>query len=154
MRKRPAGSSEGVLWSCVHPESQHKLDIKQKVDRCLLMVIQEQSRQILQVRVDTFGEVQDQSQQLPLEHPAVGACLQFMKELLVKFKDGGIARCDLAALRDKMLKEKKIEKGKKVIRRRPAACEEHQKTSGKKQKTEEPEEDFDVKPAEQETENI
>ena len=58
------------------------MKVDQRVDRSLLMSIYEQGKQISQVRVDKFGDLdQDAPARLPNEHEVVKLAGDFMVEL-------------------------------------------------------------------------
>ena len=75
--RTPGAVGTGVLWSGETHDTRHALKIEQRVGRSLLMSLYDQSRQVLQVRQDTFGEVKDHSKQLHADDPTCKACLEF-----------------------------------------------------------------------------
>lgn len=53
------GVTPEKFWTGMHSETNHSIYVDQRIDRHLLMSIYEQSKQICQHRVDSFGEVDD-----------------------------------------------------------------------------------------------
>ena len=97
LRKR----TQTVLAEMSHSLSSHKLSVVQKVDRKLLVVINEQSRQILQVNANTFGAVPDEGQRLPDDAPTLKLAAHFMISLMEHYAAGNCQRSDLQAERDR-----------------------------------------------------
>jgi hypothetical protein len=97
--------SAGVLWCDEHSISHNKLTLSQRVDRSLLLSLWEQSRQILQVRLDAFGPIGSQKQQLEESDPILLKALDFMKGIAVDYKTGKLQRSDLKKARDEALKK-------------------------------------------------
>ena len=102
MRTKPHAST-GKLWSCEHSQTRHRLYIEQRVDRKLLLSLFEQSKQRLQVRIDTFGPVADQNKQLPADDPVLKKALAFMVPLGVAFGDDKVDVLGLRRLRNDQL---------------------------------------------------
>lgn len=136
---RAGASVRSVLWSGTHVITKHSLEIKQRVDRQLLLSLYEQSRQILQVRMDKFGDVPDQKQ-LPPDHATLKLALDFMVPLAESFKDDAV---DIDGLK----KQKKIAESRLgvsqarepvQVQKRPASGEnedKEEKPVTKKKKT-------------------
>jgi hypothetical protein len=103
MRNNPNKSS-CRLWEGEHITTHHAICIKQMVDRCLLLVVFEQSKQRLQVRMDAFGEVANQSQQLPKDDPTLAKAVAFMVPIAKKFQSGELDHKDLKGHRDECLR--------------------------------------------------
>eukprot|EP00972_Heterocapsa_arctica_P027402 4029007-Heterocapsa_arctica.AAC.1 len=78
LRRGPgAGSSStGELWTGTHCDTKHKVTIHQRVDRFLLLSMYEQQRQILQVRMNLFGPVANDHEQLPMGDCTLEAAMQ------------------------------------------------------------------------------
>jgi hypothetical protein len=100
---RAAHATPGRLWLQEHSGTKHKIYIEQRVDRKLLLSLYEQSKQRLQVRVDAFGQVEDQTKQLPKDHPALVKALAFMIDIGWKFVNGEIPISDLKRHRDEKM---------------------------------------------------
>ena len=98
------GHSTGDLWCETHCESKHKLTVKQRVDRCLLLSLYEQQQQILQLRLNLFGKVEDEAKQLPKEHPTLQKALSLLIPLATKYAKNEIKKQDLKTLRDSEMK--------------------------------------------------
>ena len=72
-KNRP--NSDSKLWTATQAETEHSLSIAQKADRKLLLVLNEQGRQVLQVDVSRFGSLPempapDRAKIIPNEHGA------------------------------------------------------------------------------------
>jgi hypothetical protein len=78
--------------------------LSQRVDRCLLLSLYEQTSQRLQIRVDKFGEVLDQSKQLPADSPVLQLAMDVMLPIAKKFVNGEIEVKDMLQLRNDALK--------------------------------------------------
>ena len=118
------------MWSGCHQQSRHILTLRQKVDRALLLVLYEQSRQILMVRIDKFGPIADQHRQLPVGDPVLASALDMMKEIADRYAKGSIERQGLSDARGQMLRAMGLE-----MRKRPAACDEEPKMAPMKRAT-------------------
>ena len=127
--RTPGAVGTGVLWSGETHDTHHALKIEQRVDRSLLMSLYEQSRQVLQVRQDTFGEVKDHSKQLHADDPTCKACLEFLVDLAVDYASGKVPLESLKHERDARLKTlglwdnrpRRDNRLQKQVRKRPAA---------------------------------
>jgi hypothetical protein len=100
---RAVHAAPGRLWSQEHTSTKHRIYIEQRVDRKLLLSLYEQSKQRLQVRVDSFGQVADQTKQLPKDHPALVKALAFMVDIGTMFANGEIGLGDLKRHRDEKM---------------------------------------------------
>ena len=118
-------------------ETNNAIAIQTKCDRALRMVVTEQKRYILQVRVEWFGELpQPQPKQVGIENETVQKCLDFMKPLALDYINNKIASPkELKKRRDlKMIAYgiSKTKKGKsanieKTTKKRPAQNVEEKK---------------------------
>ena len=99
------GSSVGDLWVATQKETKHKLTIKQRVDRCLLLSLFEQQRQILQLRMNLLGPVDDENRQLPKGHPTLEKALAIMVPLGTKFANSKMSKAELKLARDAEIKK-------------------------------------------------
>ena len=105
---------EEPLWTGVQHSSHNHMHISQRLDHSLLMSIFEQSRQIMQVRVDIFGP-------LPSPQPAVVPRLDDTLQKCLKFMtDGDISVQQLKEFRDNTLRAEGWIKHKQM--KRPAAA--------------------------------
>ena len=86
--------SKKLEWT--HLVTKHSITVAQRVDRCLLVSTYEQNRQVLQVRVDAFGAIEDQSKQLPDNDPVLLKAMEFMGDIAKDFAGNVIMRHDLA----------------------------------------------------------
>ena len=71
-------SSTGDLWVGTHNQTKHKIVLKQRVDRVLLLSLYEQERHVLQVPVSSFGPNESEHVQLDREHPTLKKALAMM----------------------------------------------------------------------------
>ena len=119
-RDRVKGASPR-LWEGDHSVTKHLLTIQQRCDRCLLLSMFEQDRQILQVRVDKFGHLDHQNRQ-PDDNETLQKALSFMIEIAVMFQSDQYKRDDLRDLKDGMIKSRNINcKPSKNLHKKPAA---------------------------------
>ena len=102
-RESTKPKSSTVFYETEHASNKHKLQIVQKVDRKLLMVINEQSRQILQVNLDQFGELSDQRKQVSNDHPCVQRAGAFLREICDLYAEGKLDRSCLKRARNERL---------------------------------------------------
>ena len=76
------------LWEGVAVGTSHELYISQRVDRCLLLSMYEQSKQIAQVRVDRFGTLDgDQPAQVDNSSKPVQDALAFFSPIRNRLHD-------------------------------------------------------------------
>jgi hypothetical protein len=94
----------GRIWQGEHKTTHHAIFIEQRVDRCLLLSLFEQSKQRLQLRMDMFGEVANQSQQLPKDDPTLAKAVAFMIPIAQKFESGELDHSELKEHRDECLR--------------------------------------------------
>jgi hypothetical protein len=114
------------LWTGTRIGVNHSLTLEQRPDRNLLLSLKEQSRQVLQVRVNLFGPLPDpQPAVLSLDVPALKAARDFMVPICEAYAAGTIKETtDLAGERDKQLEALGLSVGRKPsARKRPAAAE-------------------------------
>jgi hypothetical protein len=120
---RGGSSYCGELWASTHAVTKHKISIQQRVDRNLLLSLFEQTRQILQIRIDLFGPIEDQRSQLPKDSDFVKKSLSFMQPIAEKYCRGDLCKDDLKNARDVAIKELGLVSIKKAAMKRPACCE-------------------------------
>ena len=118
IRKPTASLATGILWSSEHAINHHLVHISQRVDRCLLLSVYEQSCQRMQVRMDKFGPIADQSKQLPPDSDVLQRALAFVKPIAERFASGEIDAKEMTALRNNALSE--LPKQAKVASEEPA----------------------------------
>jgi hypothetical protein len=112
--RKKAGEVFKPLWIGEVIRNHNKLLVELLVDRDLLMIITEQGRQVLQIRVDRWcaehGELPGQQPcRAPDDHPAVQACLKFLMPLVDQYANGEImGKADLQKARDKKLKDENM----------------------------------------------
>ena len=100
----PEGS-EGSLWEGEHIATKHVLTLCQRPDRKLLLSLFEQGRQILQVRMDHFGELDDPNTRLPRDSEILKKAVEFMKPIAELFAKNKIQKDELSSVRDNLLKK-------------------------------------------------
>ena len=102
-------TAPGVLYENEHTQTHHKISIKQRVDRSLLMSVYEQNRQILQVKMNLFGPIDNENVQQPLDHPATQGALSLLtgKPLVDKYCAGELTQQQLKDTRAEALKDLK-----------------------------------------------
>jgi hypothetical protein len=103
LASRSGSSSVGPLWTGNQIGTKHKITVHQKVDRHLLLVMFEQTRQVCQLRLDSFGPLSDQAQQLPREHESIVQGLKILVPIAERFCAGELVRDDLKAARDQAM---------------------------------------------------
>jgi hypothetical protein len=115
VRTKPA--STGKLWSREHSVTHHKVTLEQRVDRKLLLSLYEQSKQRLQVRIDSFGPVLDQSRQLPSTDPVLQKALEFMIPMAQAFVNDEVDLVGLRRMRNDSLAPPAKAKAKATMKR-------------------------------------
>lgn len=118
------GSYCGELWSSTHSVTKHKIHLQQRVDRHLLISIFEQTRQILQLRLDQLGPIDDQRQQLPKESEVLKKGISIMQPLAEKYCRGEVSKDDLKQARDTAIKESGFTIFKQAAMKKPACSKE------------------------------
>ena len=119
-QRKHKSSAESSLWSGVHSITNNKVTVVQRVDRSLLLSVVEQGRQILQVRVDRFGELPGpQPSTVPRTDPTLSKAADFLQPIAEDYCRDVIKLTDLQQIRDEKLREEKIPMR---VARRPAAA--------------------------------
>ena len=78
-----------------HAQTHHRLCVQQRCDRELLLSCYEQSRQILQCRVDRFGVLEEpQPRTMPNTHAAVQEAFRHMRPLIERYAMGELKTVD------------------------------------------------------------
>jgi hypothetical protein len=72
------------LWTGTHTITKHTITIKQRVDRDLLLSLYEQNAQILQIKMNNFGDVYDTSK-LPDDSVILKKAVEFMQPIAEDF---------------------------------------------------------------------
>ena len=107
--KKPNANESEPLWKGQHKGTHNKLCLVQKPDRNLLLVLEEQSRSVCQIRVDKFGELPGpQPARVQLDVASLQGCLAFMTAIAILYEGDEIERSQLYNLRDRMLQERDI----------------------------------------------
>jgi hypothetical protein len=119
---RAVYGSPGTCWEGMCEGSKHALVIRQRVDRRLLLCLFEQSRQILQVNLGSFGDIDDEARQQDLKHPAVIAGLQMMLPIAELYAAGKLQRKELTKARDNAMAGLTLHPLKPIAMRRPASA--------------------------------
>jgi predicted GIY-YIG superfamily endonuclease len=95
--------SKDLLWQTEHAETHHAIHVAQRIDRHLLICIYEQSRQRMQVRMSTFGDVIDEMKKEPMESKTLQIATKFVQAIAEKFAAGELSHQQLTAHRDAKL---------------------------------------------------
>lgn len=78
--RRQHSEAHRALWAAAHCKTHNKLTLAQRVDRGLLLSLDDQTKQVCQWRVDRHGKLPKEQQQPSLvdnNDPAVQACAAF-----------------------------------------------------------------------------
>jgi hypothetical protein len=121
----------GELWRGLHKDTQHDVVIRQKVDRHLLLIMVEQSKQITQVFMHSFGRVHDERVQLPVEDVVCQDAVRFLAIIAKKYCDGELTRDQLSNEKDKMMKAEGLV-NHPALMKRPAAAPKAETAAVKK----------------------
>ena len=126
-----------------HHETHNKITLVQRLDRRLLFSVFEQSRQICQLRVDTFGEVPEALEALPLTDLAITRGIEFWTPILVAYTKGEIAdKKGIMDARNKALKLGRLVKPR--AKKPPGEKTTQAKVEGKAKVTSSPLSDFSL----------
>jgi hypothetical protein len=106
--QRTSGSKETMpsLWSGIHKITKHRITLKQRTDRELLISVFEQNAQILQVRADKFGSVpivDGLQKRLNEDSETLRKAIKFMTPILEAFIEDKIQKGDLKAEKDQIM---------------------------------------------------
>ena len=96
-----AGGDMGSYFTIQQKGTGHKVHIAQRVDRKLLMVVFEQGKHVLGLKLNLFAEISDESQRLPKEHHAVQEALKLLNPIAADFANLKLQKFDLMQARDK-----------------------------------------------------
>ena len=117
-----------IHWEGKHKPSGHTLTMVQKVDRELLLLLREQSKQVLQIKVKLFGECPSDVR-VPSTSEVLKSAIEFLQPIASLYADGMIERSGLIAERDRRMKEQNIGRkpdakfvAKPNVLKRPAAA--------------------------------
>ncbi len=91
-------------WIGQHVATHNAITVQQRLDRCLLLSMYEQNSQVLQVRLDLFGEIENQFEYLPDDSPILIRGLRFIDEFATDYCRDKIVREKLVEVRDAKLK--------------------------------------------------
>jgi hypothetical protein len=120
-RSKNQGPDSGNLVDMEAATTKHRIVVCQKIDRKLLLIVQEQSKQVLMLRVNLFGEVPNEKERLDPKHPTMQAALTFIMPIVERFASGELARSSLSTARDEALKEGGFGKSKKAAAKTKSA---------------------------------
>jgi hypothetical protein len=104
VRRSAAPNTAGVLWSREHKITHHLIHVGQRIDRCLLLSLYEQTAQRLQIRIDKFGPVDDQNKQLDADSPVLKLAMDIMVPIAEKFASGVYEIKDLTPARNEAMR--------------------------------------------------
>ena len=79
------------------------MTLAQRVDRQLLLSLYEQSRQILMVKLNLWGAIENEHERLPQTSDILKKGVDFMTGIATKYAAGEILRADLKKYRDENL---------------------------------------------------
>lgn len=89
MQAARGGKIQTPLWEGTHHATHHVLQLKQRPDRCLLLSLYEQSRQVCQWKVAKHGVLEDPTNSIkPADHEAVVAAANFAIPFCLKYAEG------------------------------------------------------------------
>jgi hypothetical protein len=116
------GVGVGDLAVLQHKANNHTISIRQKVDRHLLLAAYEQKKMIFSVKVNLWGKVEDERQQVLPAHPACQGALAFAKKVLEQYCNGEVDKKGINTLKNTMLKAEGLHKSeRKACMKRPAS---------------------------------
>ena len=115
----------GVYYEKEHASTLHRITIVQKVDRSLLLAINEQDRQILMVKLNLFGHIDDEKVRLQRGDPVLQAGLEFMATIADRYVRDEIKRRDLKDVRNSALLDKGIDQTRSTVKKRPVCADHH-----------------------------
>jgi hypothetical protein len=121
MENAKVGKMPGDLWSGTHCRTNNIVTIKQKVDRSLLLIIQESKKQICMVKINLFGKIEDERVQLQEGHPVLTKAVVFMRAVAEKYISDSIQKAGLIGFRNELFAIEGIEV--RPVRKRPAAAQ-------------------------------
>jgi len=109
--RTPRVWGDATLYQRQVRSSGHVLSIKQHCDKVLRMSLYERSSQILTVNVDCFGDLGGKTKVLERYHPAVVACLDFIRPIADAYAEGRLLEGELTSERNSRLARiKKMQK--------------------------------------------
>jgi hypothetical protein len=122
--KKTSGPDQGNIMEFEAESTRHRIVLMQKVDRSLLVIATEQSKQVLMLRARLFGEVLDEGQRLPIDHPTIKAAADFLHAIMKEYAAGKIQRSDLINIRNQKLADMGLKDIKKPssVAKKPAAA--------------------------------
>jgi hypothetical protein len=100
LQTRKSASSDAALWEAEHSVTKHSIQLKQRIDKPLqnqpiatrlLVSMYEQGKQVCQVRLCKFGDVEGSGETMPPEHKTVKAALAFMQPIAEAFANDQLA---------------------------------------------------------------
>ena len=85
------GVTQDVLWQAEHVTTHNTLRIMQRTDRQLLLYLYDQSRGMLGVRCDLFGDLPlPQPASVANDHPTIVKALAFLEPIAMAYSRGEI----------------------------------------------------------------
>jgi hypothetical protein len=117
---RQTSADAATYWEEVHPETHHRIVIKNRADRGLLITMMEQQQQICSVQVKLFTKAgEDESSE-----KARGRAAAVLIRIGEMYVSGKLASDELYAMRDTIYAEMGISGGRRNISKKPAAVVE------------------------------
>ena len=105
MIRSPATASTGELFGMDHSITKNHVCLRQKVDRSLLLVAYEQSKQLVMVKMNAFGRIEDERKQLAKDDAVCVAAVKFLAPLVERYCKDELKRPDLNKAKHEMLKQ-------------------------------------------------
>ena len=126
---KPAASSKpkiDIMWEKEHVITHNKVVVKQRTDRCQLLAVYDQNRQVLQVCLKWFGNLPlPQPEMVPADNPALKKAFDFVLPLAEMWQSDAVkTKADLLALRDERLASLRIDTKNKAQKRKASPKQE------------------------------
>ena len=134
---RAATNSPGEIWSGMRADTKHRVTIRQRTDRVLLVSIYDQNRQICQVRADWWCPTLTENTMIPNDHEAIVGAKSLLIPIAEKYCRMEISKDEIMAERDARLKEKGLPPPRPPrvtqngVNKRPAASPQHERRQKK-----------------------
>ena len=108
-----------IMWEKAHISTHNKVVVKQRTDRCQLLSISGQSRQVLQLCLWWFGELPGlQPEMVPVDNPTLHKAFDFIVPLAEMWQSDKVkTKNELLARRDEKLATLDISRRGKIKKR-------------------------------------
>ena len=114
----------GVICSFTHATSKNIIDVKQKVDRNLLMCAYEGRKMILSFKMSLFGKIEDKTQQLPHDDPVCQRAAAMACKIVDDYVKGKMQRCDIIERKTELFKKMATHVFERALRRSSKSTDE------------------------------